>query len=368
MAIPLVAMAGAQAAIGVVGGLMGQAAASGDQQAAREAADQSFRYLSRIGMPPSEARDIVYQQYAQQGVYNPELEKAIEEAHSKFADIKRDDELRQTQLEALEDVKRQARLGASPADLAAAKKLKSQLGQESQAKMESILQGAQARGMGGSGAELAAQLSESQAGANREAQAAEDLAAKLFARSQGAQELKSKLAGQLRQEDFTEEGLKAQAEDQFTRFNKAAQIERQQRNVNRENEAQAANLAAKQRVADINTQLANQEIQRKAYAPINDWQRQAGWLQGMATGSMNQANYLQGQADRTANKYAGMTSAISGGVAGIGSALGQQQALDAYNTRTAAMTPKPSSSELIQAGQSSAYPFLNPISKRSLGL
>lgn len=332
-----VALAGAQVAVGVVGGLIGNAAASGDAQAAREAADQAMRYLARIGMPPAEARDIVYQQYVKQGNYMPEFEQAVEDLHSRFEDLKADEQSKGIQLEAINKLRDMSRRGFTMQDEAALSKGQRDIATQENARRESILQNLQARGMGGSGAEIQSLLQSSQGGANKEADLALQLAALRGEQSSASVKGLMDAASSFRQQGFEEEAKKRAYEDEMNKFSKSNQINRQARNVAAENVGRQLNLSEQQRIADINAGLANQEIQRKAGAPIRDWERQAGWLQGMAKGSMDQSNYLQGQADRTANKYAGITNALTGGIGGIAGAMGKQTELDAYNARTQAM-------------------------------
>jgi hypothetical protein len=104
-------------------------------------------------------------------------------------------------------------------DQAVLNKLSSDVGAEDRGRREAILQNYQMRGMGSSGNELAAQMMNAQASANRQAQQSMDVAGMAQKRALDAIISGSDVAGRVRGDDFREAAARAQAMDQMKQFN-----------------------------------------------------------------------------------------------------------------------------------------------------
>lgn len=101
---------------------------------------------------------------------------------------------------------------------------------------QAIVQNAYARGLGGSGAEMAAALAAQQGAANRGAQQAQDIAISGQQRALQALQGAGQLGGQSRGQSFNEAAARASAVDDFNRNNTQYDRDVTRRNVERTNE------------------------------------------------------------------------------------------------------------------------------------
>ena len=112
------------------------------------------------------------------------------------------------------------------------------------------------------------------------------------------------MAGQLRSQDFSQDARIAEAKDAVNRFNTQNQINRQQRNVGSQNQAQMSNLDRLQAIKNQNAAIRNQQqmnnkglIQQQFQ---NEMQR-AGGMTGQLGGI---AQSRDAAAGRTGDMYA----------------------------------------------------------------
>lgn len=259
---------------GIFGGYIGAGQAAGDKSKAQGYAEDAFNELLGIGMPPDLSKELILQHFQQAGLLNPEMEQAIEQTYSAVQQMQEDPTGRNTQLEALAKLKNLSKSGLGAEDRAALNQVRDQVQRDLEGKRQQILQSYQARGMGGSGAELIAQLQGSQAGANQASMEGDRLAAMAQQRAREALMQSANLGGQLRTQDYIAAMNRARAEDELNRFNVQNQIARQQRNIGSKNAAQQFNLQNKQRIMDSNVAQANQELYRQNEAKRDYWQDQ----------------------------------------------------------------------------------------------
>jgi len=178
----------------------------------KEAADE-FR---KIGIPDREAQELALQV--------PELVLASEEEklkESAIEDIEVDPKLQQDALEALEELRTRGEEGFTVEDQARFEALRRRTAADEQARQASILQSMAERGALDSGAQLAAQLSSSQAAAQRQAVAAEQQAAEAARARREALSQAANLATGMQQQQFGRDLTQAQARDQIAQFNAA---------------------------------------------------------------------------------------------------------------------------------------------------
>lgn len=309
-----------------LGGILGNLFSGDDRDAAMRAYQQALAEINAVGAPPDLAREILLQRFEQVGVLTPELEEAVTLEAPKVAQIKEAPELRQAQMTALGLLGERAKTGFSAEDRAALAQIQLQQARDTEAKRQQILQSFQQRGMGGAGAELAAQLQAASAGA---AQAGEE-GLKLQAQAQRAALEAAMQSGQLgtqvRGQEFDIARTKAGAEDQaaMARFNEA--VARQQRNVATRMGVQERNLATQQRVSEQNVAQANAELQRQRAAQAQQYQLglQRAQLRAQAQQGIGAAH--AGQAQQTAGMWSGMGSALGQGATAGGTYLAGQQA------------------------------------------
>lgn len=312
----------------IVGGIIGNEMSRGDRDAARSASARALQAVIDLGFPPETAKQVVLDQYKQAGLLTPELETQISVDTSKVAGIQEDPALKERQMSALNLIAQRATGGLNAEDRAKFNELRNQQAKEQQAKQQQIIQQYQMRGMGGSGAELAAALAESQSGANQASEQGDRLAAQSSAAAREAALQALQGSGSIRQQDFDVNRTRATAEDEMNRFNVQNQIAQQARNVGAKNQAQQYNLSAAQRAQDANVQQLNQERLRMRQAEGTDWDRQANRAAMVSNALSGQANQLNNTAAQTSGMYSGIGSGIG---AGLGAYQNQQNSDRMFN-------------------------------------
>ena len=328
-------LAAAMVAAPIVGGLVGNVMSQKDRSAQKKAMKQAMAELQAVGYPPDLSKEIIYQQFQQQGIMTPQLEEDLNDSipESEVSKIQEDKGLRDAQIKALSDMQNRAQVGLSAEDRASLNQVRNEVQRDAEAKRQQVLQQMQARGMGGSGAALIAQLQAGQDAQNLASQQSDNQMAQAQQRALQALGQSADMATGIRNQDFSNAQAKASAIDERNRFLAENSIARQQRNVSSLNQAQAANLQEQQRIADANAQLYNQEKQRQVNEQGNLYDRSLGYAQSKANALTGQANYYGQQAANTAQSFGQMgsglgTAAGAIGSAGKDSALGQWAASD----------------------------------------
>lgn len=315
-------LAAAAVAAPIVGGLVGNVMAQKDKAAQKKAMKQALAELESVGLPPDLSKEIIYQKFEQVGIMTPQLEEDLNDsiAESEQAKIKEDPELRKAQIQALSSMQNRAKVGLSAEDRAALNQVRNEVQRDAEAKRQQVLQQMQARGMGGSGASLVAQLQAGQDAQNLASQQSDTQMAQAQQRALQALGQSSDMASQMRGQDFDVNQAKAAAIDERNRFLAENSIARQQRNVSTLNQAQLANLQEQQRVADANAQLYNQEKQRQVQEQGSLYDRTLGYKQAKASALTGQAQYHGQQAANTAQSFGQMGAGVGSAAGAIGSA------------------------------------------------
>ena len=290
--------------LSLAGGLLGSNEASKDRKAAEEARRQALDLFRRIELPNIEDQKLNLETLDYVGDYNPLLEQAINLQDTELASMSEDPVLRQLQMESIDQTQQRALEGMTPEDEAALRQVRRNAAGEAQAMQGQILQEMAARGQGGSGAELIARLQAQQAATDRMSQEGDrEAQMRQQMRAQAANQL-GNMAGQLRSQDFSQDARIAEAKDAVNRFNTQNQINRQQRNVGSQNQAQMSNLDRLQAIKNQNAAIRNQQqmnnkglIQQQFQ---NEMQR-AGGMTGQLGGI---AQSRDAAAGRTGDMYA----------------------------------------------------------------
>ena len=309
----------------VIGGILGNNAASAGRAAQAAAAQAALAQLNALGMPPDLSKELILQKFQEAGQLTPDLEQEINLQASQMAQVKEDPSLRAHQTDVLNTLAQQSRGGLQAGDRAAYNELRAKVQQDSEAKRQQLMQQMQAQGMGGSGASLLAQLQSSQGAADQASAGSDRLAAQASQNALAALRQRGQQAGQLRSQDFSNASALAQAQDQRNQFlfNNSAAM--QQRNIAAQNAAQAANLGTKQQVMSANTQLANAEQARQTQAKQTYWNSQMGLAAAKASALNNQGAMAQRAGEAQANMYSGIGSAIGQGAAAYGNQLNENE-------------------------------------------
>src|SRR5690606_16028160 len=191
--------------------------------------------------------------------------------------------------------------GLTAADRAALASIQSQEQAAARGAREAIIADAQARGMGGSGLELMAQLKNQQDAATRQAQRDLDVAALAQERALAAIQAAGQLGGNIQRQDFSQQFQQAQAQDAINEFNTQNMNQVGLANTQARNEAQRANLAEKQRIADANVALRNQQQQYNRQLLQQDFENRYRKAGGTAAAYQNLAGQYNANAAQNLN-------------------------------------------------------------------
>lgn len=266
----------------VIGGLVGQDHAQAGFDAQKAAISQMIAKLDSVGMPPDQSAAVILDQFKQAGVLTPQLEQQVHDSTSQFQNIKVNQQARDTQIQALQQMKQYGKAGLNADERAQMRSSQLAVQQQNEANQQSIQQQMQSRGMQGSGSELAARLMASQGSANQASVNADSVSSMAQQRALQALMAQSNMGGQLAQQQFGEDAAKAQAGDEMSRFNTQNQMAIGQRNVAVGNQAQAANLANLQSINNTNVGQNNQEKYNQLQRQRQFWTDKLNYAQAYA--------------------------------------------------------------------------------------
>jgi hypothetical protein len=212
--------------------------------------------------------------------------------------IKLDPKLKGYEMQALADLEQISKDGLSMRDQADLARLEGQVNRQNAGRTGAIQQSMAARGMGGSGLELVAQMQANQDATERQALASLEKAAMAQDGRRNATAQLGSQAGQMSARDFAQQAQRAQAQDAINRFNVANQNSTNSanwqgrqglanQNVNQNNSFQQSILDAKQDGAkmrhNIGTEASNRYEANKA--------KQGNFMQGAMTGMSAGSNF-----------------------------------------------------------------------------
>jgi hypothetical protein len=275
-----------------------------------DASKDAIRTLQQLQTPDIDDMKIKLEGLIQQGVITPEQAQAALVDGSAFEGITLDPNLKASQLSALAGLQDIGANGLTTGDRGDLLDIQNQENAAARGQREAILQGAQERGVGGSGLELAAQLQNAQDSATRASSRGFDVAKQAQARALEALMQSGQLAGNIRGQDMDEQSKIAAAKDQIAQFNAQNKQQVGLANVNALNNAQAQNLDEKQRVADQNVATRNQQEQYNKNLVQQDFDNRYKKAGGTATAQNNLAT------QQNAARQADMN--LAGSLAGAG--------------------------------------------------
>lgn len=331
---PLTGAALISAGGAVAGSLAGNVLAAQQAQALQGANRlQALAALAQLSNRPPVIPEIQYtrygtpEEYQLAGTLNPE---AL--SNTELADIARNEQMRQAQLDVLRQYQEMGTEGLSAIDRAALSEIQNQIAMQERGQREAILQNMAQRGLSGSGQELAASLAASQQATQDASMQGMRQAAMAQANRQAALERIANLSGGLEQTDFEREALKARAQDVINQFNT------QNRNL-----AKASDLENLQNIMDMRTAERNKyklmdvdlENKEKYQNLIGRPMAQAG-LQSDYTSGVTGAlgGIAQSQANQAMQQYQTQAGMIGAGLQ-TGGTLGSAY----YNKPRPTQTP-----------------------------
>lgn len=297
--------------------IVGAIEAAKQQQQAQQYQLDALNAIQGVNTPEAQQLMVALQQYQNAGQLSPQMESAISQNPSAMANIQTDPRLMNAAMQSLQTLQKTGSGALQPQDLAALQQVKNASNNQARAQQQSILQNMQARGMGGSGAELAAQLSNGQNAANRANDQDLNIGAQASQRALQAMSQAGSLGASLQNQSFGQQAQQASAQDAINRYNAMNSQGVGNANTSAQNYAQQYNLNNAQNIANMNTGVANNQAMQNVGATQQAYQDQLGKTQ-LATGQGNAlASTLTGQAGNTQSMYSG-----------VGQGLGQ--AINAY--------------------------------------
>lgn len=313
---------------GLIGSIIGQQQAAGDRGTSKDLLNQAIEAYQNVNAPTDLADRINYQQYQSAGQMSPAQEAAINAGPSQAAQVKANPALVQAQQQALNGLQQQATTGMTSADKSRLNSMQQQINTANQGQQQAVLQNFAQRGLGGSGNELLAKLSNSQNAANQANQSGLNIAGQAQQNALSALSNSGNLAGQMNSQQYGQQQQAAQAADELNRFNVGNQVNQQSRNVANQNSAQQYNLQNNQNLSNANTQQYNNSLNQQKTGEQQMYQDQLQKAQGLSGASFTGANAYNNIGNQTAQQYTNMGQGVgnilggSGGFSGLASQVG----------------------------------------------
>lgn len=301
---------------GLVGGGIGQAIGGllGGQD---NSAEDQLKYIQelyrQIQSPNFDYSSLTPEQKAVVGQLTPEVMQALEMTPAQT--VQTPGEGRQAQLAALEQMQGLSKEGLSLTDKADLARVQNQAAAANKGRQDAILADLAARGMGGSGQELAARMASSQNAYNTQADQGLQVAAQARQRALDAMSQSGTLGGNLRSADYQQEAKNADIINQFNSANFKNRQDIANQNVANRNEAQGFNIRNAQDVSNQNVDTRNQFAE-------NNLNRQNNLRQQTFGNDMAKVAGQAGQAQGIANQMNAGSAARQGNYQGIGEAVG----------------------------------------------
>lgn len=341
----IMALAGATKGVfDIAGAIIGNSVSGRERDRARELAEQAYEKILAVGAPPDLAKKIFFQEFKSAGMLTPQVMEAIETNLPKIVSYKEDPSLKKAQTEALATFSQMGKLGETPEEraqrLLGLREAERTVAAESARQQQEMA----ARGMGESGAAIAARF----ASADRARQLASEQAlrgsAEARSRSLEAMTRASDLGTKLREQEFGFAREKSAAEAEMDRFNVGQRSKTQEYNLGQKAEAQKYNLQEQQRIMDANIQLRNQELLRQRQAQGTDWQNKLNWAQSQSGAQMGQSQLAAQQAAQTQQMYqsifGGLGSIAQAGMGAWGQSAAANQASTALSNLGSRLGPQ----------------------------
>lgn len=323
--------------MGAVGGIVGADQARSQARDAEQARKRALRQYSEIQIPELAAQELDLYLPEYLGGYDPTMEEQALLGESAMEGIALDPQMRQAQMQALQQLAEIGQAGLTPEDMAAMRSMQRQVAGSEQSRQADIMQDMARRGMGGSGLELAARLSSSQAASQRESELADQLAQQAQARALQGITQAGTLGGQLRSQEFGEQSDIARAKDVISQFNVQNQQQVRQRNIEAQRQAQLRNLQEQQRLSEQAMGIKNYQQEANKGLLQNQFSNQMQLAAARAGQYGGQATAADAAAGRTANMWAGIGQGVGQGVAAMTSGSNkrpQTPNVDSYGNRT----------------------------------
>lgn len=292
----------------VLGGIVGNIFAGKSESERNAILSQIVGDIDKLQTPEQKGQKIAELQ--QIGILTPELEKAVQLGDTELAKISIDPSYKAAQTRALSKLEEIGTSGGMTAeDVANLNAIKNKEMTTARGAREAALQNMAARGIGGSGLELALSAGANQAAAQRMSQQDLDVAGMAQKRALDAIQQAGVMGGQMRGQEYGEQSNLASARDAIAKYNTGLMSEAAQRNLAAKNEAQKLNLGTAQSISNQNITNANAQIQQNYENELNKQRAKAQAMGG-------QAQAAGDTAQRQANMWSGIGTGLGTGLLG----------------------------------------------------
>jgi hypothetical protein len=218
-----------------------------------------------IDTPSKDDLSFQIQQLVEQGVISPEDAKTALAGRSEMDNVTTDPRLKAAQegaLSQLQDIGSSG--GMTLNDKANLNQIAVDEATKAKGQRDAIIQSAAAKGMGGSGLDLMAQLQNEQNAASNKSTRDLNVAGMAQQRALDALMQGGTLAGNIQNQQFNQGAAKATANDAISKFNAQNENAVNMANTQAHNAAQANNLANKQNIANTNANIQTQQNAQKS--------------------------------------------------------------------------------------------------------
>lgn len=294
----------------VIGPIIGQQQAQNQLDAANGARQQALAQWTGLNAPDVASQQLNLQNYGNAGDYNAQMGQALQMGPTAMGGIQTDPRLVQAQMSALNQLSQTGQMGMTPAEAAALSQAQQNAAAQAQAKNKQILDQFARTGMGGSGAQLSAQLENSQGAAQMLANNSNQVAQQAQQNALQAISQAGTLGGQMQGQQFGQQADIARAKDYINQFNTQNSQNVQNTNTQNTNQAALRNLNNQQSIMNQNTQLSNQQQQYNKQLIQQQFNNQTALAAGRSGQYQGIAQQNQQNAANTANMYAGMGQGV----------------------------------------------------------
>lgn len=298
----------------VLGGIVGLGAGQNTKRARVNLENTIAEYMNQLqnlDMPRYEDLKLSLERYARGEPLTMEQITALQELDSEVSKIAYDKTAKQTQLDALAALKARSRGGLTLQDKADLLNAQREIDRQQSGVQKSIVQNMQARGVAGSGVELAQRMAAQQQGAQLASQNALNVAGNAQNRAMQALTESSRLAGDIGDRQLGMDKMRANALDEMRRRNLERKQAAMQFNVSGKNLANQANWQRTNTVADKNVDIGNTEQARNKDLLWQDYENQKNRLAEIYTGQFGKIGEKQRNLQRRQQEQQGYMDMIN---------------------------------------------------------
>lgn len=311
---------------GVASSLIGSGAASGDYSAEQQQIQEAIDAYKNIGVPPTQALQIVFQKYQNSGQMTPAMESAFQQSSNAYNNIQTNPQDNQAQLNALNSLQNTANQGGmNTTEQANLQQNLSDIASRNRGAQDAISQQAQARGQFGGGQQLVSQEMAAQNGANQANQMGLNINAQAQQNALSSLMGAGQLGGQMQAQQWGQGAQAAAAQNAINQFNTQNAQNVGNYNVGAQNNAQLYNLQNQQQTNNLNTQGQNQTNQYNSQAYQQNFNDNLQKANGLAGQYGKMGNYYGQQGQNQQNMWGGIGQAINDAGTAVGSYLQGKQ-------------------------------------------